>query len=231
MPARRPSILVLDGDVRIVAIVRRTLEMEGYRVMTALPEETFEILDRLAPDLVLLDTMLPGVDGYSLCRRVREFSSVPIMIVTGRSEDRDKVEGFNCGADDYLVKPFSCLELAARVRALLRRVGMPDESGQPFQSDGLVVDFARRRVILHNKEVRLSPTEYGLLAYLSRNADCVLTPDQILQRVWGREYIGESHLLQVSMARLRKKLGDSPRNPAYIATRSGIGYLMVKKNR
>ena len=231
MPSMKTSLLVVDDDVRILRMMQRILELEGYRVLTASSgEAALDIFDEKTPDLVLLDIMMPNMDGYTVCRRIREFSQTPIIMVTGKDNDEEKVQGLDAGADDYVTKPFSAKELGARVRAVLRRTKLWDERPKPaFHSDDLVVDFARHRVTLSGQEVNLTATEYRLLSYLARNADRVVTPDQILGQVWGEEYVGEFHLLQVNIARLRQKLNDDTKNPRYILTRPGIGYTMMKK--
>jgi len=187
------------------------------------------VFDTEKPDAVLLDIMMPGMDGYETCRRIRDFSSLPIIMVTAKGHDDEKLAGFDAGADDYVTKPFSARELVARVRAVVRRISMVEEGPAPsFQTGDLKVDFARRIVTMGGKEVELTATEYAIVCYLARNAGMVLTPDQILTKVWGEEYLGETHLLQVNVARLRQKLGDDPKEPKYIQTRHGIGYMMVK---
>jgi len=150
-------------------------------------------------------------------------------MVTAKGTEEEKVKGLDAGADDYVTKPFSSKELAARVRAVLRRSKLWDERPEPaFHLHDLLIDFARHKVTLGNQEVNLTATEYRLLSYLARNADRVVTPDQILEKVWGEDYLGETRLLQVNMVRLRRKLGDDAKNPKYIMTRSGIGYSMMK---
>jgi len=151
-------------------------------------------------------------------------------MVTAKGSDEEKVKGLDMGADDYIAKPFSAQELMARVKAVLRRTKLQDEQPAPrFCSGNLTVDFAQHRVTLRNQEVNLTATEYRLLSYLARNAGRVLTPGQLLERVWGEDYIGESHLIQVNIARLRKKLRDNVKNPKYILTKSSIGYMMVAR--
>jgi DNA-binding response OmpR family regulator len=173
--------------------------------------------------------MMPDMDGYTVCRRIREFSQVPIIMVTAKGEDKEKVEGLDIGADDYVTKPFSASELAARVRAVLRRMSNQDRPQEAiFHYRDLIIDFTSRRVMVNNQELKLTSTEYKLLSYICLNAGRVVTPDQLLDKVWGEEYIGAPHLLQVNIARLRKKLGDSARKPNYILTRPGIGYIMLK---
>jgi len=230
MPSRKVSALIIDDDVRMLRMMQRTLELEGYHVRTASDgKAALDVFDEEDPDLVLLDIVMPGLDGYAVCQNIREFSQVPIIMVTAKVNSEENVEGLDAGADDYVTKPFSANELAARVRAVLRRTKLWDERPEPaFQSGNLVIDFTRRRVTLGGQEVNLTATEYRILSYLARNVDRILTPDQILQKVWDREYMGETHLLQVNVARLRQKLRDNPKNPKYILTKSGIGYMMQK---
>jgi DNA-binding response OmpR family regulator len=230
MPARKALVLIVDDDIRIRRMMQRMLEMEGYRVITSSTgESALDILDTETPDIILLDIMMPGMDGVALCRRIRQFSTVPIIMVTARGDDSQKITGLNSGADDYVTKPFSTDELIARVRAVLRRQAASMEHTEPrFVTSQLFIDFLRQRVTMGEKEVNLTATEYRLLSYLARNAGRILTPDQLLERVWGAEYIGENHILQVNIARLRQKLGDKALNPQYIKTRPGIGYLLVK---
>ena len=232
MASRKASVLVVDDDVRMLRMMQRILELEGYTVLRADSSETaFDILDEKTPDLVLLDIMMPVMDGYAVCKRIREFSQVPIIMVTARSSDEEKVEGLDAGADDYVSKPFSSSELAARVRAVLRRATLQQESSESdFYSQDLTIEFARHRVSLNGQELNLTAIEYRLLAYLAQNSGRVLTPEQVLGKVWGEEYLADSHLLQVNMARLRKKLADDARSPRYILTRPGIGYMMLRNN-
>lgn len=231
MPSRKTSVLVVDDDIRVLRMLQRMLELEGYRVLTASDGEVALnlLLDEETPDLVLLDIMMPDMDGYTVCRHIREFSQVPIIMVTAKGNDEEKIQGLNAGTDDYVTKPFSASELAARVRAVLRRAKLRDELTEPaFYFHDLVIDFTRHRVSLHGQDINLTATEYKLLSYLARNADRVLTPDQILETVWGEQYGGDTHLLQVNVARLRQKLGDNAKNSTYILTRAGIGYMIVK---
>ncbi len=234
MPSRKLSILVVDDDIRILRIMQRTLELEGYRVLSASNGKTAldAFFEQETPDMILLDIMMPDMDGYTVCRHIREFSQVPIIMVTAKSNLEEKVQGLDAGADDYVTKPFSSSELAARVKAVLRRTKLWDERPQPtFYSHDLTVDFARHKVTLGNQEVNLTATEYKLLSYLIRNAGRVATPDQILEKVWGEEYVGELHLLRVTMARLRQKLSDNVKNSKYILTRPGIGYTMTEQSK
>jgi DNA-binding response OmpR family regulator len=181
---------------------------------------------------VLLDVMMPKMDGFTVCYRVREFSSVPIIIVTARGQDQDKVRGLDLGADDYLTKPFSVDELLARVRAVLRRSQFTArENAQGLRAStaigDLTVDFSQRVVTMAGREIPLTPTEYSILAYLAQNVGRVVTQDLLLEHVWGSEYLGESHMLQVNINRLRRKLEVDPTEPRYILTKVGIGYFLA----
>ena len=231
MPSRKVSVLVVDDDTHILRMLQRMLELEGYQVLTASSGvAALDIFDEKTPELVLLDIMLPDIDGYTVCQNIHEFSQIPIIMITAKDGDEEKVRGLDAGADDYVTKPFSANELVARVKAVLRRTRLWDEHPEPaFSFQDLVIDFVRHRVTAGSQEVNLTATEYRLLAYLVHNAGRVLTPDQIMEAVWGEEYIGEAHLLQVNMARLRQKLKDDARNPKYILTKSGIGYMMQQK--
>lgn len=231
MPSRKVSVLVVDDDTHILRMLQRMLELEGYQVLTASSGvAALDIFDEKTPELVLLDIMLPDMDGYTVCRNIHEFSQIPIIMITAKDSDEEKVQGLDAGADDYVTKPFSTNELVARVRAVLRRTRLWDEHPEPaFSFQDLVIDFVRHRVTAGSQEVNLTATEYRLLAYLVHNAGRVVTPDQIIEAVWGEEYIGEAHLLQVNMARLRQKLKDDARNPKYILTKPGIGYMMQQK--
>jgi DNA-binding response OmpR family regulator len=212
-PSRKASVLVVDDDFRILRMIRRILELEGYQVLKASNGEVaLQVFDKETPELVLLDIMMPGMDGYTVCQRIREFSPVPIIMVTAKGNDEEKVKGLDAGADDYVTKPFAAKELVARVRAVLRRTTLweeyPEFTAHPhdFKIDDLIIDFARHRVTVRDREVKLNATEYRLLSYLVRNAGRPVTLDQVLQAVWGREYAGEHHLLKVNVTRLQKKL-------------------------
>ena len=176
--------------------------------------------------------MMPKMDGFTVCQRVREFSTVPIIIVTARGQDQDKVRGLDLGADDYLTKPFSVDELLARVRAVLRRAQFATSEhanavGSTATIGDLTLDYAQHLVTLSGKEVPLTPIEYRILAYLAQNVGRVLTQDLLLEHVWGAEYLGESHMLQVNMNRLRRKLEADPTHPRYLLTKVGVGYFLA----
>ena len=230
MSSKKALIMGVDDDVRMLRMMKRLLELEGFQVLIANGGDTaLKTFEKETPDLVLLDIMMPDMDGYTVCHRIREFSRVPIIMVTARGDDKEKVVGLDIGADDYVTKPFSASELAARVRAILRRIGSPDRPQESaFHYKDMHVDFTSHRVIVKDRELQLTSTEYKLLSYLSLNAGRVVTPDQLLDKVWGEEYIGAPHLLQVNIARLRKKLGDDAKKPVYIMTRPGIGYIISR---
>lgn len=226
----KPRILVVDDDAGLQKLARVNLEARGYQVFTASDgESALRTFHDENPALVILDVMMPGVDGFETCRRIRATSDVPIIMLTARDREEDVVQGLACGADDYVTKPFSVDVLLARVRAVLRRTKFPEEMPQTsFCCGDLVIDFGEHRVTVAGEDVGLSATEYKLLSLLARNAGRVLTQDQLLEWIWGWEYRGERHILQVAVARLRQKIGDDPHNPRYIVTRVGIGYTFRK---
>jgi two-component system, OmpR family, KDP operon response regulator KdpE len=233
MPAKQTTILVADDDPQLLRLMTRNLELAGYTVLPAVDgAEALDLAETTRLDLIILDVMMPRMDGFTVSQRVREFSSVPIIIVTARGQDQDKVRGLDLGADDYLTKPFSVEEFLARVRAVLRRSQYADESVSPGQAmyaiGDLAIDFARYTVTMDGRDISLTPVEYKMLAYLARNAGRVLTQDQLLEHVWGDAYLGESHLLQVNVNRLRRKIEPDPTHPKYILTRVGVGYMLPR---
>ncbi len=227
MPSKKISVLVVDDDIRMLRMMQRIMELEGYRVLSASGgEAALNVFNEETPDLMLLDVRMPSMDGYTVCRCIREFSQIPIIMVTVRGNDEEKVQGLDAGADDYVTKPFSSKELAARVRAVLRRtqaVGtIPTKS--TFSSGDLEINFVQRRVVVAGNEVNLTPTEYKLLQELVLNAGKVLTYTHLLNKVWGSEYRNEKEYLHVYTGRLRAKLEPDPTNPKYILTAPGVGY-------
>ena len=230
MPHRKPLILVVDDDPGILKLVSTNLDLEGYQVITARDgTAAIQVVENQQPTLVVLDIMMPGIDGFQTCQGIREFSEVPIIMLTAKGRSEDVIQGLNVGADDYVIKPFSTEELLARVRAVLRRAKFPEEMPQPpFASGELSIDFARHQVTAGGEEIMLTPTEYRILCLLARNAGRTITQDQLLTEVWGQEYCGDTHILQVAVARLRKKIHDDPGSPKYIVTRPGIGYTFKK---
>jgi DNA-binding response OmpR family regulator len=234
MSAKKTTILVVDDDAQLLKVVTHNLEAEGYHVLAVRDgAQALETIERDAPDLVLLDVMLPRMGGFEVCQRVREFSAVPIIMITARGRGQDKVKGLDLGADDYLTKPFRVDELLARVRAVLRRAQFtPNGHAQALRRattiGELSIDYARHRVTKAGREIALTPTEYRILAYLAQNAGQVVTQDLLLEQVWGPEYVGEGHMLRVNITRLRRKLETDPSHPGYLLTRPGIGYFLVE---
>jgi DNA-binding response OmpR family regulator len=222
-------ILVVDDEARYVRLMEANLVSAGYEVITASSgTEALDLVDKKHPDLVLLDVMMPGIDGIEVCRRIRRFSNVPIIMVTAKGSENDRVRGLDAGADDYIVKPYAATELLARVRAVLRRAEISDNSFQAsvFTHGDLRVDYARAKVFLRDDEIQLSATEYRLLLQFVRNLGRVMTSEELLSNVWGPGYRNDKEILWVSISRLRQKLEDDPKNPEYIVTRQGLGYTM-----
>ncbi len=222
------TILVVDDEPRIIEAVGMNLELEGYQVFSA--SNGYEALQKLTkdlPDLVILDVMMPEVDGFETLRKIREVSTVPVIMLTVRGEEIDKVKGLDLGADDYITKPFNPKELVLRIRAVLRRVEMPSPvpKTEIRVDDNLSIDFSRCKVIIKGKEVHLRPTEYRLLYHLVSNAGQVLTHETLLRRVWGYEYRDEDHYLWLYITYLRRKIEEDPKHPKYILSERGIGYL------
>jgi DNA-binding response OmpR family regulator len=223
------SILIVDDEPRYLRLMEANLITEGYRVLKATNgQEAVHMVGDKHPDLVLLDVMMPVLDGFAACQRIREFSTVPIIIVTARGNENDRVRGLDLGADDYIVKPFSATELLARVRAVLRRAQNIGSSFQQtiFNHSNLRIDFARAEVFKDDRIVYLSATEYRLLLQFAHNVGSVLTSEQLLVDVWGTEYREDKEILWVSISRLRQKLETDAKNPQHIVTRSGLGYTM-----
>lgn len=229
--ARKATILVVDDEPHIVKLVKANLESEGYKVLSAGDgEQAVASVKREQPDLVLLDIMLPKMDGYAACREIRTFSAVPVIVLTARSTEVDLVHGFEVGADDYLTKPFGISELLVRVQAVLRRSRWPEEilSRQGFRAGPIEIDFAQHRVTYEGQEVKLTPTEYRLLAHLASNANRVVTHRELLRAVWGPEYGDETEYLRVYTRYLRQKLEPDPARPRYLLTQPGAGYMLVQ---
>ncbi len=222
---RGARILVVDDEPQILRSLRTTLAAHGYDVQTAASgEDAVALVDGHMPDLVVLDLVLPGISGLDVCRYLRERSPVPILILSARGDERDKVRALDLGADDYLTKPFGVNELLARIRAALRRAAGARGPAAVAVSGDLRVDFDRRQVTVAGAEVRLTPTEFDLLKALVANAGRVLTHGYLLRTVWGPEYEGESQLLRVFVGQLRRKIERDPARPRHILTEPGVGY-------
>lgn len=226
----RKRILVVDDEVRIRRFVRMNLDLEGYDVseagdgLAALVKVREEL-----PDLVLLDVMMPNMDGFETLERIRQISSVPVIMLTVKGGEEDKIRGLDLGADDYVTKPFSPRELSSRIRAVLRRIETPKtQAGEPLVIDeDLAIDFPRREVIVRGEHIKLRPTEYRLLLHLVENAGWIVPQETLLAKVWGPEYVDDSQLLRLYVTYLRKKIEPDPSNPRYILTERGTGYRFV----
>lgn len=229
-PEESIRILVVDDEPRYQQLVQVNLESDEYQVETSdNGQEAIEAVANSQPDLVLMDVMMPVMDGFTATERIREFSTVPIIILTAKGEERDRVRGLDAGADDYVVKPFSAQELLARVRAVLRRAERSpgDDFHAPvFNHYELEIDLARARVTSDEEEVQLTATEYRLLQTFAATMGHVQTPEDLLTNVWGPEYRDDKEILWVCLSRLRQKIEPDPKNPIHIVTRQGIGYLM-----
>lgn len=223
------KILVVDDEPRYLRLLEANLRSDGYEVITAADGlQAVETFSAGPVDLILMDVMMPNLDGFAACQRIRQFSNVPIIILTAKGEEQDRVRGLDMGADDYLVKPFSATELLARVRAVLRRSQVSKDVSQSrfFEHDNLRIDFARAEVWRGNQAVFLSATEYRLLLQFAHNVGVVMSAEDLLSSVWGQEYRNDKEILWVSIARLRQKLEEDAHAPKHIVTRSGLGYLM-----
>lgn len=223
------KILVVDDELPIADILKFSLEKEGYQIVLA--HDGQEAVDKASaekPDLILLDIMLPKKDGFKVCQEVRTFSDVPIIMLTARDTEIDKVLGLEIGADDYVTKPFSNRELMARVKANLRRQSNePKADAKPKWTVGdLVIDTATYEVTKHSKSLDLTHREFELLVHLIKHRGTVLTREQLLQEVWGYDYFGDVRTVDVTIRRLREKIEDDPSNPEYILTRRGVGYTL-----
>ena len=223
-------ILIVDDEDRMRRFVRMNLELEGYRVSEA--GDGLEALNKVRdelPDLILLDVTMPKMDGFETLSRIREISTVPVIMLTVRGDEQDRIRGLDLGADDYVTKPFSPRELSSRIQAVLRRAEMPPPVGKTTIriDDRLQVDFRRREVIVDGKRISLRPTEYRLLYHLINNAGWVMTHSMLLSKVWGYEYRDEAGLLRLYITYLRKKIEPDPSHPRYILTERGVGYRFV----
>ncbi|MEN9935484.1 MAG: hypothetical protein RLZZ387_2063 [Chloroflexota bacterium] len=220
-------ILVVDDEPGLRELVRINLEHEGFAVLQAENgAQGLQMIQQEHPDLVILDVMMPEIDGWEVCRRLREFSQVPVLMLTARVQSQDIVTGLESGADDYLLKPFNMDELMARVRALLRRVPSPN---RPVIGGGgeISIDKQKREVLVRGEPVDLTPTEYDLLLLLAEHAGAVLDHETLLRGVWGQEYTKDNDYLKVYIWHLRRKLEQDPRDPKLLLTEWGVGYRLV----
>jgi two-component system KDP operon response regulator KdpE len=227
-------ILVVDDEKRMVDLIRMNLELEGFQVLEA--TNGVAALDQVRkhiPELIILDIMMPQLDGFEVLRMLREFSNVPVILLTAKGEEEDKVRGLELGADDYVTKPFGARELISRVKAVLRRTQSTVEPGEAVihVDDRLSVDFNKREVIVEGQRIKLRPTEYRLLYHLMENAGWTVPHEQLLAKVWGYEYRDETHYVRLYVNYLREKIEADPSNPKYILTERGIGYRFVDYNK
>ncbi len=227
--------LIIDDEPDIVEVVSLTFTLrwpEADLVHAGTGARGIEMARRDAPDIIILDIGLTDQDGFSVCDQIRRFSDVPIIILTARHDEVDKVRGLELGADDYITKPFSHLELLARVRTVLRRAEsqVPATEGPPFHAGPLHIDYSSREVRLDGQLVRLTPIEYGILYHLTRNENRVLTSRTLLAKVWGREYVDQLDYLKVHIQHLRRKLGDNPANHPMIMNERGVGYKFARQD-
>lgn len=223
------KILVVDDEKLLVKGIKFNLENEGYQVLTAYDgASAVELARQETLGLIILDLMMPGLSGSEACMKIREFSDVPIIMLTARSEDTDKIIGFECGADDYLTKPFNILELKARVRALLRRAGAAQQqrSGNELAAGHIILNTGERTASRDGVSVELTAKEFDLMELLMRNPGRVYSRENLLNVVWGYEYIGDFRTVDVHIRRLREKLELDPANPEYIRTKWGVGYYL-----
>jgi len=230
------KILVFDDDPRFLRLVEQVLTQKGYEVLTAgSGQEGLRVLFEHKPDLVLLDVVMPGMDGWQTCSRIRDVSDIPIIMLTGqRSAEEDIVRGLDHGADDYLIKPVGNRELVARIRTVLRRAELPSSRdtrlGITYSDGYLTVDIAKRRVMVNDKRIKLTPREFRLFALLLENAGHILTHRQLLEKVWGWEYTDDVDYVRIYISHLRQKIEPNPTQPRYIATESGVGYYFQKQS-
>jgi DNA-binding response OmpR family regulator len=230
----RYKILAVDDEQRMVRFIQLNLEQDGFEVVTAYNgKEALEQVRTQLPDLILLDIMMPDINGFEVLKKIREVNNVPVIMLTAKGEEDDRIQGLELGADDYITKPFSPRELVSRIRAVLRRTKSfkDDQADQIIVDDRLTIDFSRREVWVEGKKVDLRPTEYRLLYHLVQNAGWVNTHEQLLSKVWGFEYQDEPHYVRLYVNYLRKKLEEDPSNPKYILTERGVGYRFVDYRR
>jgi two-component system KDP operon response regulator KdpE len=230
----KKRVLVVDDEPRIRRFVRMNLDLEGYEVIEA--DDGLAALSKVRddmPDLVLMDVAMPQMDGFETLERIREVSSVPVIMLTVKGDEEDRIRGLDLGADDYVTKPFSPRELSSRIRAVLRRAepARPGTEEPLVIDEDLAIDFPRREVIARGEHVKLRPTEYRLLLHLVENAGWIVPQETLLAKVWGPEYRDDNQLLRLYITYLRKKIEPDPANPKYILTERAVGYRFVDYKR
>ncbi len=226
---KKPVALVVDDESNILRFVRANLRASGYEVASATNgAEALAQFEAVNPNVVILDIMLPEIDGLEVCRRIRNISDIPIIMITAKDDIQDAVEGLNAGADDYITKPFAVEELLARINAVMRRVKniVTQTPADKIKLGNLLIDLSQRQAIINGQSAHLTPTEYRLLTYLVNNVDKVVSHEELLIAIWGSEYKECTHYLRVSIGRLRQKIETDPSNPEIIVTCSGVGYMI-----
>lgn len=227
------SILVIEDEKSICDFISRTLDVNGYRVTSAFTgKEGLQSITSAPPDMVLLDLGLPDMDGNDVIRKTREWSSMPIIVISARTQEKEKVEALDAGADDYITKPFGTSELLARIRTALRHSNKISTSDhltiRPYHAKDLTVDFEKRRTVLKGQEIHLTRVEYKIVSYLAKNSGKVITYDSLINQIWG-PYAGDNNrILRVNMANIRRKIEENPGEPEYIFTELGVGYRMIE---
>ena len=230
---QRVSVLIIEDEKSICDFISKTLSGSGYKVITAANgRDGMALITSSLPDLVLLDLGLPDMDGIEIIKQTRKWSSMPIIVIYARTQEKEKVKALDAGADDYITKPFGTNELLARIRTAIRhnnRLANDDtNSNRPYSAEGLVIDFEKRRVILDGKEIHLTRVEYKIVSLLAKNSGKVLTYDSLIDQVWGPYADDNNRILRVNMANIRRKIGEHPGEPKYIFTELGVGYRMLE---
>ena len=233
MAADQPTVLVVEDELAQREVLAYNLEADGFRVIKAENgEEALLLVDEDMPDIIVLDWMMPNLTGIEVCRRLKsrtETRGIPIIMLSARSEEVDKVRGLETGADDYVVKPYSVIELMARVRSMLRRRNVEPEENERYEREGLVVDLEHRRITRDGDEVKLTPKEFDILTLLVRYAGRVVTHEFLLREIWGAAFTGETHYLRVYIGQLRQKLEEDAAQPRFIQTEPGVGYRLQEE--
>ena len=230
---QRVSVLIIEDEKSICDFISKTLSGSGYKVITAANgRDGMALITSSLPDLVLLDLGLPDMDGIEIIKQTRKWSSMPIIVISARTQEKEKVKALDAGADDYITKPFGTNELLARIRTAIRhnnRLANDDtNSNRPYSAEGLVIDFEKRRVILDGKEIHLTRVEYKIVSLLAKNSGKVLTYDSLIDQVWGPYADDNNRILRVNMANIRRKIEENPGEPNYIFTELGVGYRMLE---
>ncbi len=229
---KRPLALVVEDESNILRFVRANLRASGFEVVSAMNGiDALDQFEKVKPDVIVLDIMLPKIDGLEVCRRIRESSDVPIVMITAKNDIQDAVEGLNAGGDDYITKPFAVDELLARINAVMRRAkaNISHVQSDKIKIGKMVVDMTQRSVSVDDQTIHLTPTEFKVLNYLVNNIDKVVPHEELMLAIWGEDYRDCTHYLRVSIGRLRQKIEKDSSNPEYIVTCSGVGYMIRSK--